>query len=161
MTGALLCLLPGALLPLGISAASRLSLQAKRLSREALFQRTRRRRVATIIQRSNRRLDEIATYPRNALNAPTVWPNVGLGTEFFAAETGASIRSHGPIGRERPQAKSKKSRQWRAKLASLHKAPDGQTEWWRMQSDANPSLHPNSLLTGKLTGNFVKIACLV
>jgi hypothetical protein len=28
------------------------------------------------------------------------------------------------------------------------------TAWWRMQSDANPSQHPNSLITGKITGNF-------
>jgi hypothetical protein len=27
---------------------------------------------------------------------------------------------------------------------------------WCTQSDANPSLFPNSLLTGKLTGNFAK-----
>jgi hypothetical protein len=33
--------------------------------------------------------------------------------------------------------------------------------WWETQSDANPSLHPNSLLTGKLTGNFVEFARLM
>src|SRR5258707_14358805 len=26
--------------------------------------------------------------------------------------------------------------------------------WWRMQSGSNPSQHPNSLITGKITGNF-------
>ena len=30
--------------------------------------------------------------------------------------------------------------------------------WWRTQSDSNPSPLPISLLTGKLTGNFVKSA---
>jgi hypothetical protein len=33
--------------------------------------------------------------------------------------------------------------------------------WWRTQSISNLSQHPNSLLTGKLTGNFVKSTCLV
>src|SRR5215831_13460268 len=33
--------------------------------------------------------------------------------------------------------------------------------WWRTQSKSNPSPLPNSLLTGKLTGNFVKFVCLV
>src|SRR5262249_38637130 len=33
--------------------------------------------------------------------------------------------------------------------------------WRRTQSKSNPSPLPNSLLTGKLTGNFVKIASLM
>src|SRR5262245_11117084 len=33
--------------------------------------------------------------------------------------------------------------------------------WWRTQSESNPSPFPNSLLTGKLAGNFVEFACLV
>ena len=32
----------------------------------------------------------------------------------------------------------------------------GSRFWWQTQSDSNPSPLPNSLLTGKLTGNFVK-----
>jgi hypothetical protein len=32
------------------------------------------------------------------------------------------------------------------------------TAWWRTQSLSNPSPRPYSVLTGKLTGNFEKIA---
>jgi hypothetical protein len=32
------------------------------------------------------------------------------------------------------------------------------TAWWRTQSHTNRSPHPNSLLTGKRTGNFVNSA---
>src|SRR5262245_22054056 len=39
---------------------------------------------------------------------------------------------------------------------TANKAPDNQTAWWRTQSISNRSQHPNSLLTGKLTANFVK-----
>jgi hypothetical protein len=34
-----------------------------------------------------------------------------------------------------------------------------QTAWWRTQSNSNPSPLPNSLLAGKLTGNFGSFAC--
>ena len=30
-------------------------------------------------------------------------------------------------------------------------------EWWRTQSQSNRSQHPNSLLTGKNTGKFIRI----
>jgi hypothetical protein len=33
--------------------------------------------------------------------------------------------------------------------------------WWRTQSKSNPSPLPNSLLTGKLTGNYVEFARLM
>jgi hypothetical protein len=59
------------------------------------------------------------------------------GTGFFAAETGASIRLRRQEQRDRKLRA--KSRHWRAKLASLHKAPDGQTGWWRTQSISNLS----------------------
>jgi hypothetical protein len=36
-----------------------------------------------------------------------------------------------------------------------------ESAWWRTQLQSNPSPLPNSLLTGKLTGNFVESACLV
>jgi hypothetical protein len=88
----------------------------------------------------------------------TIWPNVAPGTGFFAAETAAPIRSNAPAGTERPQAESKKARQSRDQVASLHKATDSQTGWWWMQSDSNPSPPSNSLLTGKLTGNFAKFS---
>jgi hypothetical protein len=81
---------------------------------------------------------------------------VAPGTGFFVAETGASIRPDAPTGTQRPQAEIKKARQWRAKLASLHKGRDIQTGWWRTQSHSNLSPRSNSLLTGKLTGNFAK-----
>ena len=35
------------------------------------------------------------------------------------------------------------------------------TAWWRTQSQSNPSPLPNSLLTGKITGNFVETARFV
>jgi hypothetical protein len=35
---------------------------------------------------------------------------------------------------------------------------DEATAWWWMQSDSNPSPPSNSLLTGKLTGNFAKFS---
>jgi len=35
-----------------------------------------------------------------------------------------------------------------------------EARWWRMQSHANLSLHANSLLTGKRTGNIVESALL-
>src|SRR5262245_803648 len=37
----------------------------------------------------------------------------------------------------------------------------GETAWWRTQSKSNPSPLPNSLLTGKLTGNYVEFARLM
>jgi hypothetical protein len=40
--------------------------------------------------------------------------------------------------------------------ANLLMFRDQATEWWRTQSQSNPSPLPNSLLTGKRTGNFVK-----
>ena len=57
-------------------------------------------------------------------------------------------------GTEKRKGGDKKARQWRANVASLHKVLDTQTGWWWMQSDSNPSPPSNSLLTGKLTGNF-------
>jgi hypothetical protein len=62
-------------------------------------------------------------------------------------------------GTENRKGGDKKARQWRANVASLHKVLDTQTGWWRTQSQSNPSPPSNSLLTGKLTGNFVKFAC--
>jgi len=59
-------------------------------------------------------------------------------------------------GTEKRKGGDKKARQWRANVASLHKVLDTQTGWWRTQSISNLSQHPNSLLTGKLTGNFAK-----
>jgi hypothetical protein len=56
----------------------------------------------------------------------------------------------------RRQALVKKARQRRANIANLQKVPDSQTAWWWAQSDANPSPCPDSLLTGKFTGNFVE-----
>src|SRR5262249_7624107 len=75
----------------------------------------------------------VVSYPRNALAAPTIWSNVGPGTEFFVAETAASIRSYAPAGTKRPEAERKKARQSRAQVASLHKARDGLTGWWVRQ----------------------------
>jgi hypothetical protein len=63
-----------------------------------------------------------------------IWPKVPPGTEFFAAETGGSIRPNAPTGTERPQAENKNARQWRAMVASLHNAG-----WWRTQSISNLS----------------------
>lgn len=64
-------------------------------------------------------------------------------------------------GTEKRKGGDKKARQWRANVASLHKVLDTQTGWWRTQSISNLSQHPNSLLTGKLTGNFVESVHLV
>jgi hypothetical protein len=88
------------------------------------------------MRHSNRRVNEIASYPRNSdkAGAPIIfYPNVAPGTRFFAAETGASKRPNAPTGTERLEAESKKARQRRGKFASLHKMPDSQTEWWARQ----------------------------
>jgi len=41
---------------------------------------------------------------------------------------------------------STNARQMRAHRAGLYKSANGQTAWWRTQSDSNPSPPPNSLL---------------
>lgn len=61
---------------------------------------------------------------------------------------------------ERRQAHIKKARQWRAESPSLQTSAKTGTAWWRKQSDPNPSLVANSLLTGKRTGKFVESALL-
>jgi len=43
---------------------------------------------------------------------------------------------------------------------SLRDFPFRQSAWWRTQSLSNPFLHPNSLLTGKRTGNFSNLGRL-
>src|SRR4030095_6064499 len=72
----------------------------------------------------------------------TIWPNVAPGTGFFAAETAGPIRSNAPAGTERPQAESKKARQSRAQVASLHKATDSQTGGGRRQAVPHLSQAP-------------------
>jgi hypothetical protein len=52
------------------------------------------------------------------------------------------------------QGGEEKPRQWRAFPDSLRKTPKQRTGWWRMQSERNRSPRTNSLLSGKLTGNF-------
>jgi hypothetical protein len=55
----------------------------------------------------------------------------------------------------------KKGRQPWPDVANLWMFRDKATAWWRTQFQSNPSPPSNSLLTGKLTGNFVESACLV
>ena len=45
--------------------------------------------------------------------------------------------------------------------ANLLMFRDQATEWWRTQSQSNPSPLPNSLLTGKRTGNFQELPDLL
>jgi hypothetical protein len=100
---------------------------------------------------------KIASHPRNPSTQQQfgIWPKVAPGTNFSPRRPATSIRPNAPTGTQRPQAESKKpaiggpSSQVSTKLRMARLG-------WRTQSISNLSQHPNSLLTGKLTGNFVE-----
>jgi hypothetical protein len=75
-------------------------------------------------------------------------------------ETGSQNRRYRDLSRrQRPHARylnRGNARILRAILQRPGNAGSHRTAWWWMQSDANPSPHPNFLITGKNTGNFAR-----
>ena len=76
------------------------------------------------------------------------------GTEFLRPETKPKFR---PVSPARDQISKTVRQTGRANAACSDKVSvirDSGAAWWRTQSHANLSPRSNSLLTGKLTGNF-------
>jgi hypothetical protein len=79
------------------------------------------------------------------------------GTEFLDAETGrqkSSTNARTPTETKIQELSTRKSAQKRPIWRRVGNAWFARTGWWCAQSDTNRSPTCNSLLTGKLTGNF-------
>ena len=83
------------------------------------------------------------------------------GIEFFRPETGPRIRHIPPAGDQITKIARRRGRANAGLSRTVSVIRDSGTAWWRTQSKSNPSPPPNSLLTGKSTGNFAKNAVSV
>src|SRR5262245_53157507 len=77
--------------------------------------------------------------------------------DFQGGEKIANTSPEAQIRGLRDEAVVQKPRRFGALRTPAGNLRTRRTAWWRAQSKSNPSPRPNSLLTGKRTGNFVEI----